>query len=167
VTKKVRVGDVFIIPIEDTRYGIGQIAGASMSELYLVIYDKVVEADVTPNALDGASVKFAALSLDAKLYYGDWPVIGNRLDNIATIPQPWFKVKQNGSTYVEARDRSVFRPATALEERALRLRSVVAPIRLEKALKAQHGLGEWNSSYDELTAEYASESASLTTANDH
>ena len=161
MAKKASVGDVFLIPIEGDRYGIGQVAGDWKGELYLVVYDREVSINASPNEIDGAFLQFATLSLDAKLHNGDWPIIGSRQDNIEGIPQPWFKVGYNEQTYVEARDRSVFRPATATEEARLRLRTVVAPVRLEKALKARHGFGDWHSRYDELTAEYASESAKL------
>ena len=161
MAKKTRVGDVFLIPIESERYGIGQVAGDWKGELYVVIYDKVVLANASADDIDGAALQFAALSLDAKLHHGDWPIIGNRQDNIDALPQPWFKLDYGGQTYVEARDRSVFRPATAVEERGLRLRKVVAPVRLEKALKARHGVGDWQPQYDELTAAYVSDSVKL------
>lgn len=161
MAKKAGVGDVFLVPIDGDRYGIGQIAGDWKGELYVVIFDKVVFANASPKDLDGALLQFAALSLDAKLHHGDWPIIGNRQDNIDTIPQPWFKVRYHQQTYVEARDRSMFRPATAKEENGLRFRNVVAPVRLEKALKARHGLGAWHPRYEELTAHYALESAKI------
>lgn len=166
MAKKAIVGDVFLIPIGGDRYGIGQIAGDWKGELYLVIYDKAVSADAKPDELDGVLLQFAALSLNAKLHHGDWPIIGNRQDNLEAVPQPWFKVGYNEQTYVESRDRSVFRHATAAEEAELRLRNVVAPIRLEKALKARHGFGDWHPRYDELTAEYAFNSAKLVSASD-
>ena len=159
--KKVFVGDVFLIPLDEGRYGIGQLAGDWKGELYVVIYDKVVSAEASPADVDNEPLQFAALTLDAKLYHGDWRIIGNRKENIETIPQPWFKVGVDGQTYVEARDRSVARPATAVEATALRLRTVVAPVRLENALKALHGIGDWHPRFDELRAGYAAESADL------
>ena len=149
--KKAVVGDVFLIPLDDRRYGIGQLAGDWKGELYVVIYDKVVSADASPTDVDNEPIKFAALTLDAKLYHGDWRIIGNHNDNVATISQPWFKVCVAGQTYVESRDRSVTRPATAEEAAILKLRTVVAPIRLEKALKASHGIGEWHARRQEPT----------------
>ncbi len=159
--KKVVLGDVFIIPLDGERYGIGQLAGDWKGELYVVIFDKVVSAEARPADVDDAPLQFAALTLDAKLYHGDWQIIGNRSENIVKIPQPWFKVGVGGQTYVEARDRSMTRPATATEEAALKLRTVVAPVRLENALKALHGLGEWHPRFDDLRASYATESADL------
>ena len=158
---KIAVGDVFLIPISGNQYGIGQVAGNWKGELYVLVYDEVVSQNATPADVDNAGLKFAVLTLDAKFHHGDWPVIGNRTDNLERLPQPWFAVGVDGKSFVEARDRSVLRPATAIEEVRLKLRTVVAPIRLEKALQASMGVGEWLPHYDELYATYAIESAAL------
>jgi len=155
------VGDVFLVPLDSERCGIGQLAGNWKGELYVVIYDKLVSRDASPGDISGADLQFAALTLDAKFHYGDWPIIGNRQDNLSNVPQPWFKVGVGGETHIEARDRSVTRRATATEAAGLRNRTVVAPVRIENALKALHGLGEWNPRYDELRADYALQSAKL------
>jgi hypothetical protein len=84
-------------------------------------------------------------------------------ENLPGVPQPVFKVNHAGQMFLESRDRTVFRPASSSEEQVLRLRNVVAPVRLEKALKAHNGLGDWNPRYDELLANYAQESSHLIT----
>ena len=155
------IGDVFLVPLDGERYGIGQLAGDWKGELYVVIYDRVVSRNASPSDVDGASLQFAALTLDAKFHHGDWPIVGTRRDNLPDLPQPWFKVGVAGETHLEARDRSVTRRATATEEAGLRHRTVVAPIHIENALKALHGLAEWNSRFDELRADYAFQSAKL------
>lgn len=157
--QRVKLGDVFLIPIDQRRNGLGQIAGDWKGELYVVVFDKVVDDDVSVSTVDGAAIQFAALTLDAKLHHGDWRIIGNYQDNLATIPQPWFKVSQGMDVYIEARDRSFTRKATLSEDAMLRLRTVVAPIRLETALKAMHGVGDWHSRFDDLKADYAIETA--------
>ena len=158
---KLKVGDVFLVPLDGERCGIGQLAGDWKGELYVVIYDKLVSRDASPADVNGAGLQFAALTLDAKFYCGDWPVIGNREDNLAVLPQPWFKIGVGSEMHIEARDRSVTRPATSTEEAGLRHRTVVAPVRIENALKALHGLGEWNPRFDDLRADYALQSAKL------
>ena len=158
---KPAVGDVFLIPLDDERYGIGQMAGNWKGELYVVVYDKVVTQEASLADVDGADLQFAALTLDAKLHHGDWRIIGNRRDNLGDLPQPWFKVSVSGETYVETRDRSATRRATPTEVANLRLRTVVAPVRIENALKALHGLAEWNARYDDLRADYAVQSSKL------
>lgn len=159
--KKAVVGDVFLIPLDETRFGIGQLAGDYKGELYIVVYDQVVTAEASVAALDHAMLEFAALTLDAKLYHGDWRIIGNRMDVIPSLPQPWFKVGCNGQIYVESRDRSYFRPANSSEADMLQFRTVVAPIRLENALKAVHGIGPWQAHFDDLHARYAIETDNL------
>ncbi|HEY5711012.1 MAG TPA: Imm26 family immunity protein [Allosphingosinicella sp.] len=158
---KLKVGDVFLLPLNGAHFGIGQIAGNWKGEFYVVVYDKLVLRDASPVELNGAGIQFAALTLDAKFHHGNWPVIGHCQDNVAEIPQPWFKVGVAGETHIESRDRSVTRRATATEEATLRHRTVVAPVRIENAFKALHGIGEWNSRYDDLRSDYAFESANL------
>jgi hypothetical protein len=158
---KPTVGDVFLVPLDRERYGIGQLAGDWKGELYVVIFDKLVSLNASPADVDGAGLQFAALTLDAKFHHGDWPLVGNRRDNLPHLPQPWFKVGVGGETHIEARDRSVTRRATSIEEASLRYRTVVAPVRIESALKALHGLAEWNSRFDELSADYAFQSAQV------
>jgi hypothetical protein len=158
---RLTTGDVFLVPLDGQRYGIGQLAGDWKGELYVVIYDKVVSRDASADDINGADLQLAALTLDAKFHHGDWPVIGNRQDNLPGLPQPWFKVGVDGQTHIEARDRSVTRKATPSEEAKLRHRTVVAPVRIENALKALHGLAEWNPRFEELRADYALKSVEV------
>ncbi|MCQ4631136.1 immunity 26/phosphotriesterase HocA family protein [Shinella sp. CPCC 100929] len=162
MNKKAHVGDVFLIPIDGSRFGIGQIAGDWIGELYIVIYDAVHSTeDVDPNSVASEQLLLAALSLDAKIHCGDWRIIGNVTDNLDRIPQPVFKVNQDGQVFLESRDRSITRPASRSESETLRLRTVVAPVRLENALKALKGVGDWNAKYDELRVDYVLESSRL------
>ncbi len=164
MNQKAHLGDVFLIPIDGSRFGLGQIAGDWKGELYVVVYDTVHPSpEVDPQSVATERPLFAALSLDAKIHHGDWPIIGNVTENLDRLPQPVFKVNLGGQVYIESRDRSKSRPASDLEAGALRFRTVVAPVRLESALKARHGVGEWNPRYDELLADYALESSRLIT----
>lgn len=162
--QKARAGDVFLIPIDETRWGIGQIAGDWKGELYIVIFDAVWhDRNVDPATVNTSKPLFAALSLDAKIHHGDWPIIGNVAANLGAIPQPVFKVNQDGAVFLESRDRTVTRRASEAEADVLRLRTVIAPVRLEKALKAHNGIGDWNPRYDDLIYSYAWESAQYAT----
>ena len=160
MSQKAHVGDVFLVPIDGSRRGIGQIAGDWKGELYVVIFDAVYgDENVDPKSVVTATPLFAALSLDAKIHNGDWRIIGNVTENLDGIPQPVFKVNQDGEVFLESRDRSANRQASSKEAEALRLRTVVAPVRLEKALKAYNGVGDWNTRYDDLRYDYALESS--------
>jgi hypothetical protein len=162
--QEAHVGDVFLVPIEDYKLGIGQIAGNWKGELYIIVYDAVhATEDVDPTSVASEKPLFAALSLDAKIHNGDWRIIGNVTGKLAHIPQPVFKVNQGGQVFLESRDRSITRPASPSEAKTLRFRTVVAPIRLENALKALKGGADWNPKFDELRADYAFESSRLVT----
>jgi hypothetical protein len=160
MNQKVRVGDVFLVPIDGSRWGAGQIAGNWKGELYIIIFDAIYNEDnIDPERIVAAKPLLAALSLDAKLHHGDWRIIGNVTANLGRIPQPVFKVNQDGAVFVESRDRSATRPGSSAETEALRLRTIVAPVRLENALKAHNGIGDWKPRYDDLLYRYALESS--------
>ena len=97
------------------------------------------------------SVKILALSMDALLFHGHWQVVGHR-DVVRGLPWPAYKegVSPPGTYEIVDHAGRLRRRATGAEVERLPFRSVVAPIRLEKAIQALHGLSEWNAAYDEL-----------------
>ena len=134
------MGDIFTIPIDEGRCGVGQIAVDRNEEPYIGIRDLVVDGKALDDGIVAtAAPLLAALSSDGELYVGHWPIIGNRTDNLDGMPQPASKFEQYGTMHLESRDPSVSRPATERELEVLRYRNVVAPVRLEKAPKAYHG----------------------------
>ncbi len=157
------MGDVFVIPISDSLMGIGQVIDVLQHELYLVVFEETRDASDSPRADEvcGCKPLFSTLSLDAKLWNGDWKIIGNCRRNVATIAKPLFKVLISDIMYVESYRGSQRRPAREDEIEKLRNRTTVAPIRLEKALRAWLGLAEWNPMYEELFYTYATMSSAL------
>lgn len=152
--KKVVLGDVFTVPVDAERYCIGQVvADYEKSALYLAIYESVCtlgeEPDVS-SVLRG-TVSLLALSLDAKIYAGHWVVIGN-WPVPSDLPLPAYKESAGDSSTVVVVDYSGRRrrPARGQEADWLPFREVVAPVRIEKALRARQGLEEWNESFATL-----------------
>jgi hypothetical protein len=151
---KLKLGDVFTVPIDDARVGVGQIVGTyGKDAYYFAIFDVTVPAAGAMNLDDavGQRVLFLALSLDAKLSAGHWTVVGNepvRRD----MPLPAFKEVVGGPGRVDVVDFSGERrrPADDSEADLLPNRKVVAPVRLEKALRAKHGLEAWMEAYSDL-----------------
>ncbi|MDF1836101.1 MAG: Imm26 family immunity protein [Alteraurantiacibacter sp. bin_em_oilr2.035] len=159
---QVNVGDVFLIPLDDENWVLGQLVSDYKGELYVSIFSqKVATQDVDAKSVIGQSPIFLALTLDAKLFHGDWPIVGNVQDNLVDFPQPAFKVRQSGVVYIESRDRTISRQATPTEAEILRYRSVSSPAMIEKAVQAHFGLGDWASHYDKFPAGYAYQSARL------
>jgi len=160
--KKAKVGDVFLVPLRDGTYVPGQLVSAWNDELYVAIFDGKVDSQrVDFHQVVGWQPLFLTLTLDALLYHGNWPIIGNVQDNLAGFPQPAYKVRQSGQIYIESRDRTFSRPASPSEADALGYRSVSAPAVVEDAVRAYFGFGEWKSHFDEFHAHFAYESASL------
>ncbi|HEV2251351.1 MAG TPA: Imm26 family immunity protein [Candidatus Limnocylindria bacterium] len=162
---KLNVGDVFTVPIDDSRIGIGQIVGAYGKDAY---YFAIFDATASPReqldlgkAID-QRVLFLALSLDAKLAAGHWTVVGSQPVR-DDMPLPAFKEVVGSPDRVDVVDFSGERrrPAGASEADLLPNRKVVAPVRLEKALRAKHGLEPWIEAYGDLAPNDAMSTAKL------
>lgn len=151
---KLKIGDVFSLPIDDERVGFGQIVATyGKDAYYFAIFDSVAAAGTSID-LDKAlneRIVFLALSLDAKLAVGHWSVVGNRPVRPGT-PLPAFKEAVGGPERIDVVDYSGQRrrPAQGAEADLLPNRKVVAPVRLEKALRAKHGLEPWIEAYSDL-----------------
>ncbi len=151
--------------MSESIFGMGQVVDVLPQELYLIVFDGAWKADEAPalNELDGREPFLASLSLDAKLWNGDWKVIGNYQENLSNIAIPLFKVRFDGDMFAESYDGDYRRMASTSDAELLRNRKTVAPVRLEKALKAKLGIGDWHPAYDELTYDYALSSSALKT----
>lgn len=146
------VGDVFTVPIDAQRSGVGQVVGTYENDAYyFAIYDAVVTDETPLPDPANCRILFLALSMDAKIFVGDWKVVG-RQPVPADIPLPAFKVAvgPDAKYYVENFDGTARRPASGDEVDYLPNRKVVAPVRLEKALQAKHGIRPWLEAYTDL-----------------
>jgi len=159
---KVKAGDVFLIPLEKTTSAGGMVISAWKHELYIVVFEEKFANDQIniPKILSGKPM-FLTLTLDAKLWNGDWPIVGNELEQTKSFPQPSFKVQSNGTEYIESLDRKVCRVASDAESQILRYRKISSPAIIDEATKGKFGIVEWNSYYDALLAHYAIESSKL------
>lgn len=159
---KVRVGDVFLIPLDEEKSGLGQVvARYGNTELfYMAAFDLVVTAAGEAPSLEavkGLKILFLANTFDAKLVYGKWNVIGNVEPVTDHVPFPSYKIVEEGRMLVESWDGKRRREATENEAELLDFRGGVAPIRLEKALKAHYGILAWDPSFDELRYQHVKE----------
>lgn len=153
---KLREGDVFSIPVDDeARVGYGQIV-ASWGEghFYFAVFDGVYPADreIDLERHVAGPLLLLALSLDALLFHGHWQVVGHVEVDEERIPWPAYKegvLPPGAFEVVDARDRRR-RMASAEEVERLPFRKVVAPIRVEKALRALIGNEPWDNDYETL-----------------
>lgn len=156
-------GDIFLVTLDAKRVGAGQIIDVLPSELYVVIFENSwnVGSPPSPQEVAGQTPQFASLTLDAKLHHGEWKIIGNITENLPAIKLPLSKVRISGKMHVETHDGRWRRPATIEEAEYLKFRKTVAPVRLEKALQAYHGLLEPHTAYDELRYDLIVDSAKI------
>ncbi len=157
------VGDVFLIPLDATSSVGGQvIAIRENAELYIAVFGRRLRPDESdPETAVAAPPVLLTLSFDAKLFNGEWPVIGNLIGDTNRYPDLAFKIDHAGEMSVESRDKSVRRSATEEELKVLKNRSVASPMIIEDAIKAYFKIGEWNESYDKRLAKYAEISSAL------
>lgn len=157
-----KAGDVFLIPVSGSSYGMGQVVARYGEELYLVVYEVLTSREAaTPELVLDEEPVLASLSLDAKLWHGHWPIIGNTTKNLTKISEPAFKINVGGAVLIESQDRSKNKEADPEQVDKLRYRTTVAPVRLENAIRALHtGVG-WNAAYDRLSYRYALETSRL------
>jgi hypothetical protein len=96
-------------------------------------------------------IALLALSMDALLHHGHWEVVGHREVKASALPWPAFAeaVAPGEFRLVDHTGRRR-RPATSREREMFPFRSVAAPMILERALRAIHGLGEWDPRDDKL-----------------
>ena len=143
---KAKVGDVFQIPIDDARAGYGQvILQPEKNVLFILVFAATTPANATPDLHEiiGSDILLAGNTFDAKIWHGDWPVVGNITSNVADIALPVYKSGMGDSAIVESLDRSRRRPATKEEEQSLPFRTYTSAMAFEMALKAIAGIGEW------------------------
>jgi hypothetical protein len=168
--KATSVGDIFKIPIDANRFGFGQIVARKLGPNpdLVIVFDYADSGSVLcgPEELQKIVEKpilFIANSFDTLIKNGSWKVVGNLKPNIERIPLPCYKVGSGhiGRIVVESYDGTKRRIATREEIAYLDNRNSVAPIRLENALKARHGLIPWMQGFDKISLEHVRKSSEI------
>jgi hypothetical protein len=151
---RLKVGDVFTIPVDGDRVGVGQIVAAlSPGHYYFAVFEGVHRSDAVTEMGDvpQEGIVFLVRSMDALLYHGIWKVIDNQQVDESRINWPIYKVATAPDEFVVIdHTDEVKRSATPEEVEALPYCKVVAPIRVQDALQALHGQRDWDPDYDEL-----------------
>ena len=87
--KKLRVGDVFRLPLDDTRVGYGQIVHKwEGPSYYFAIFDGTYPAGAEPDLdeIVRRPIVLLARSLDALLWHDVWEVVGHTRVDVDNIP---------------------------------------------------------------------------------
>jgi hypothetical protein len=155
---KLQIGDVLIIPIDDGRAGVGQVVATYEKNVYYVaVFEAILPIAAASNRAHealGSRILFLAPTFDAKVHVGDWTVVG-RAPVAASVPLPAYQIAMGTPADIHVVDYTGhrMRPATPAEIERLPARTIVAPVRLEKALRASLGVEPWLPAFDNLRVE--------------
>ncbi|HEX8277931.1 MAG TPA: Imm26 family immunity protein [Segetibacter sp.] len=154
--KKIRakVGDLFQIPIDMSRVSYGQVAENKSGVLRIITFNRIftIRDNPTIEEILDAEIVLLTDTMDAKIYNGDWKVVGNASVR-ANLPIPKFKF---GLNPVYITDYGAKRKCVATQEETDKLdfQFSAAPIRIQNAMQAHFGVKEWDADFDKLTFQY-------------
>lgn len=158
-TKRLTIGDVFTLPVDEDRVAYGQVVAAYGDDArYFAVFERLYRRAERPatSVVVQDRIALLALSLDAKFRSGEWSVVGHEPVS-DDVPLPAYQEIVGSPDRVDIVDYSGTRrrQCTPEESRQLGRRTVVAPVRLQKALRAKHGLEPWETSYSKLQPDEA------------
>ena len=147
---KLNIGDIFLIPINDKKFSLGQIVSIPNKESITVVIFKEVfsnnQIENISNVLKDTTPLLFGNTFDAKFYHKHWVIVGNDKTNLSNIKLPYYKIGDSPS-YIEDFKGTKIRKCNSIEDERLVNRKYIAPVRLENGIKAYHDLLEWK---DEL-----------------
>ncbi|GAA4462075.1 hypothetical protein GCM10023093_07940 [Nemorincola caseinilytica] len=152
---KLKEGDLFTLRVSDSNYAIGQIRCILNKESLTVVIFKGLQgitSPIDPKEIIKNDVLFFANTFDAKFYHKHWIVFANIQTNLEGIRLPVYKLGTDDMPQYEDFFQNPL-PSTAIksfEKDKISYRNYVAPVRVEKAVKAYYNLEEWNTDYDKL-----------------
>jgi hypothetical protein len=157
---RIRIGEIFAIPLDDEAFGLGQVFAERAPILYLGVFSGVVKdlGSVRPSEVPEGEMILGGNFFDVLLTRGVWPILGHAPVQRG-IPFPCYKVRIAGRDYVESWDGKTRREATPDELTWLEHRTNRSPAILANALRAIHGHGEWADRYNGLKAAFLLRSA--------
>lgn len=161
---KLKVGDIFTIPISDEKTGFGQIIIIpSKSNFIIVVFEKVYTGRDWPNVKEIIEDKilFLGYTMDAKLYHNHWQIIGNETSNLDRIKLPYYKLGTPPDCKLVDYKGKVIGKIGKDKFQKLEYKTVLAPIEYELALKAYYKLGEWEEEFSQFIYDKTLESIKI------
>jgi len=150
---KLKVGDIFTIPVNDEKTGFGQIIKIpNKSNFVIVVFNEIYAGRNWPGLTEIVNDKilFFGYTMDAKLYHKHWKIIGNDSINVSKIKMPFYKLGTPPDCKLTDYKGNILRRITKDIFDRLNYQEVIAPVRYENALKATHNFAEWREDYNEL-----------------
>jgi len=145
-------GDVLTMPISENWVGFGQLIDFSKTkEAFLIAVFNLKHT--SDKAIDCRSIVrqeiiFLGYTNDAKLFHGDWKVVGNEVDNLSGIQKPFFKLGIAPDLFIVDYLGNKIGHIDENTADELTFQTIIAPIRYENALRAHFGFTPWLELYD-------------------
>jgi len=153
VRKIAKIGNVLSIPIVGGQCATAQVL-AKKKILYIVVFSELRQCGaISIDVATSGSPILAGWTMDAKIYHGDWKIIGE------STPISWLHLKKSyvvehaGNIWVEDFEGKLLHPASKSEVEKLFNRSSYSPARLERAIRAFHKFEPWDPEFDDLLIE--------------
>lgn len=148
--KKVKVGDVFAVPIGKDKFGFGQVAIQGEYSDCIVIYDIVSEEYPPVDSIVTNNLVFLLQTVSSRIEDGCWPVLGNiKVPN--NIKYPKYKEETEEGYMLIDTDGSILKEnASNKEVENLSELESWSPGIVEEALKAKYMGEDWDDDYNEI-----------------
>jgi hypothetical protein len=145
-----KVGEIFMIPIDNNYYSYGQIVTKGATSDCVVIYDILRQEHPSLDEITSCPIVFFAHTVDVRIVDGLWPVLGN-----APVPKnivfPKYKTETlDGYMILNHEGDIIKQEATESETEELNYLDSWSPESIEKAIVAKYGNAKWEPYYDEL-----------------
>jgi hypothetical protein len=153
MSKRVKVGDIVAIPLNDICFGYAQLIDGNKLMGCYILFDIFSENHPCIDDIVTKPILYMIFTSAYKIQNNEWKVIGNR-NKDTNIKIPLFKVDllRNGETIVMVSDfkGNILRKATEDEKVSLCTMSSYTAVVVEKILKAKYGIAPWEEYFSSL-----------------
>lgn len=144
---KVRVGDIFRIPVDESLSIYGQILTAFHRTHLVVVFEATSEETLSIEEVIRRKIDLAGIVFDAKFINGDWPIVGNLAPVV--VNQPWFvsgheAMEDLSLTSIDTSTRHRVTAQAAVNHQRL---SFSTPMVLQRAVAGLYNRGPWQEEY--------------------
>jgi hypothetical protein len=154
VRKRLKPGDVFTIPLDESRFVAGQLADKVHAAWFVIVFDGIYDNDesVDIQAATTKPIRLQGLTFNALIRHGVWSLLGNAAVPDDRIRWPVFKVMTDFSPerYAVTDHRGEHQRQSTWRDRGLQNMIFVSPMVLQRAARALHGLEPWRPDFDHL-----------------
>ena len=142
---KLKEGDVFVLPLSDGRYGVGQIIELiNKFTFWIVVFDQTMSSmddlESVNKILQTPKVLLLGQTTDALFYHNVWKVIINVPSIKDTITFPTFFVRSNGVGVIEDYRGNILREAIPGDQEIYSLPISFSPAFFTHSLEFHLGL---------------------------